>query len=598
MRNSAEHVQLITRRRLLAGGAVLAAGAGLTLLQACAPAPASPATAVPAAPTLPPAATKAAAAPAATPVPATAVPTAAPTAVPVAVKPTAAATDQPVSMSVSTSRGAHYNPLWYCCGSQIATLPWILMGLARQNTQGQFEPWLASSYTVDDSGSSVTIKLQPTARWSDGQPITAADVVWTWELWAAPWVHGPASAQSKVWGLAGAKEFNDGTADTISGVQVVDDHTITAKLDPPNALWAIGQQMDFGILPKHVFDGWPKDKLADHAYMDAPTVSSGPYKFVKYELDQYIEMARWDDWWGNTVWKQPKMTHVFAKQLDPPTAIAQIERGELTVAAVPGQEMDRVQKMANVELFRVPSLGMIGYWYNQRHTYLKDKRVRQAFDFALDKEAIRKAVNFGLGKPTATTIMGPDWALNPNVKPRPYDPEKAKALLTEAGWDPTQTLTYLLVGSDAFVKSLAEVFQQYLSQISVKVDLKTVTSAVEIPEFDKGEFDVGLIGGGEFARDPSLSAAYFRSDTSWASKWMGYANPRLDELFKQGVATNDPKKRADVYFEVQQILSDEVPWILLWQLEQVWAADKRLAGFTPYVMSTSTGASLLDWSWK
>ena len=189
-------------------------------------------------------------------------------------------------------------------------------------------------------------------------------------------------------------------------------------------------------------------------------------------------------------------------------------------------------------------------------------------DNAVHEEAIRKAVNFGLGKPTATTIMGPDWALNPNVKPRPYDPEKAKALLTEAGWDPTQTLTYLLVGSDAFVKSLAEVFQQYLSQISVKVDLKTVTSAVEIPEFDKGEFDVGLIGGGEFARDPSLSAAYFRSDTSWASKWMGYANPRLDELFKQGVATNDPKKRADVYFEVQQILSDEVPWILLWQLEQ------------------------------
>src|SRR6266496_2303892 len=78
----------------------------------------------------------------------------------------------------------------------------------------------------------------------DALPITAADVVWTWELWAAPWIHGPASAQSKVWGLAGAKEFNDGTADKIAGVQVVDDHTITAKLDPPNALWTIGQQMD------------------------------------------------------------------------------------------------------------------------------------------------------------------------------------------------------------------------------------------------------------------------------------------------------------------------------------------------------------------
>src|SRR5260370_745982 len=84
---------------------------------------------------------------------------------------------------------------------------------------------------------------------------------------------------------------------------------------------------------------------------------------------------------------------LLARHFCTPTAIAQIERGELTVAAVPGQEMDRVQKMPNVELFRVPSLGMIAYWYNQRHPYLKDKRVRQAFDFALDKEAIRKAVN-------------------------------------------------------------------------------------------------------------------------------------------------------------------------------------------------------------
>jgi ABC-type transport system substrate-binding protein len=497
-----------------------------------------------------------------------------------------------------SSRGDHYSPLWWCCGSQIASLPYILPGLAKQDAQGNFQPWLASSYELSDDCTTVTIKLHPEATWTDGKPVTADDLVWTWELWTAPWIFGKGSPQSVAWGLAGAKEFNEGTADAIGGVTVVDEHTVSAKLDPPNCVWSINQYMEWGILPKHVFEGAAPEALQNHPFMDAPTVSSGPYKFVRYELDQFIEVERWDDWWGNAVFTQPQMTHVFFKQLIPETAIAQLEGGELDVAPVPGQEMDRISALPNVEVDRVPSLGMLAYWFNGRKPYLQDKRVRQAIDFALDKESIRKTVNFGLGKPTATTIMGPDWAVNPNVTPRPYDPAQAQTLLQEANWDPSQTLVYLLVGSAELPRQLAEVFQQFMDQVGIKVDIKTVDAAVEIDEYDKGEFDVSLIGGGEFARDPSLTANYFRSDTVWAKNWLGYGNPQLDELFKQGVATTDTTKRAEVYFQVQEILNDEVPWILLWQLEQVWGVNKQIGGFTPYVMSTSTGASLLDWFWK
>src|SRR5262245_28376188 len=172
-----------------------------------------------------------------------------------AATPTLQASTKPVSMAVSTSRGTHYNPLWWCCGSQIASLPYILAGLAKQDAQRNVQPWLASSYEMSDDCATVTIKLHPEATWTDGKPLTADDLVWTWELWTAPWIFGKDSPQSVAWGLAGAKEFNEGTADTISGVTVVDEHTVTAKLDPPYCVWSINQYMEWGILPKHVFDG-------------------------------------------------------------------------------------------------------------------------------------------------------------------------------------------------------------------------------------------------------------------------------------------------------------------------------------------------------
>ena len=147
-------------------------------------------------------------------------------------------------------------------------------------------------------------------------------------------------------------------------------------------------------------------------------------------------MKRWDDWWGNSIWKQPSITSVFAKQLTVPTSLVQLERNETHVAWVQDyDQVDRFRSIPTVDLFTVPSLAVRAYEINARQPYLQDKRVRQAFDYALDKEAIRKTILAGTGRIATSTIVGPDWAVNPNVKPRPYDPDKAKALLKDAGWD-------------------------------------------------------------------------------------------------------------------------------------------------------------------
>ncbi|MBI3943898.1 MAG: ABC transporter substrate-binding protein, partial [Chloroflexi bacterium] len=389
--------------------------------------------------------------------------------------------------------------------------------------------------------------------------------------------------------IKGAKDYAEGKAKEVAGLVVVDDKTIRFELEQPQV--ALIQRFEYGIMPKHILGDVPHDQIPKHPFMDAPTVSSGPYKFVKYQVDQYIEMARWDDWWGNSVFKKPAVEHIFAKQIDAKTVAAQLEAGELEVGGVDLAEVARFQKLPNISVQCVNSLGMVAYWLNQRKDYLKDKRVRQAFDYALDKEGILAAMTEGRGKVIATTIFGPPWAVNPNVKPRPYDPEKAKQLLKDANWDFSRKLVYV----SAPGSKLPDLFQQQLQAIGVQVEIKLVNSGEIQPVYDKGDLDAASIGGGEFAIEPDLTSNYFKTGTRWAASWLGYSNPQLDQLLTQGASTSDQKKRAEVYFKAQEILSDELPWILLYQPQQCWGISKKLTAVTPYPMTTMTTVSLLDW---
>ena len=251
----------------------------------------------------------------------------------------APARQKPVNVAVRATRSPNF-ALWVETGSVLSTMPYIAMGLALQDAKGNMQPFLASSYDMDPAGTTMTVKLRPEAKWSDGQPVTADDVVWNWQMWIGPQPWGKGSPQSLFFPFTGAKAYNAGTADKIEGIQIVDPHTITVKFDPPSPLWTIGGPIEWCILPKHVFDGTPMEKLKEHPYVQAPTVGSGPYQFVKYEIDQYIEMKRWDEWWGNTIWKQPQITSVFAKQLTVPTSLVQLERNETHVAWV--QDYDQV----------------------------------------------------------------------------------------------------------------------------------------------------------------------------------------------------------------------------------------------------------------
>jgi peptide/nickel transport system substrate-binding protein len=335
------------------------------------------------------------------------------------------------------------------------------------------------------------------------------------------------------------------------------------------------------------------DKLTQHPYVQAPTVGSGPYQFVKYELDQYIQLKRWDSWWGSSIWHPPAITDVFAKQLAVPTSYVQLERGETHVAWIQDyDQVDHFRSVPGVKLYEVPSLAVRAYEVNQRQPYLRDKRIRQAFDYALDKQAIIKTFYAGTGKPATSTIVGPDWAINQSLQPRPYDPDKAKALLQEANWDFSRHLVYF----QYLIPSLGETFQGYLQQIGVNVDLRVVPDAEVLPTKAKGDYDIVLVGGGYFARDPSESRI-FKSGTETAQQ-MGYSNPELDKLLTDGAATADVQKRAPLYQRAAEILNDELPWIVIAHEDNVWGVSSHLNGFEAAAANTRATMGLQDWSWS
>lgn len=505
--------------------------------------------------------------------------------------------DRPLYVATDVIRPetGEFNPLWTHTLGQVSTMNLLWMGMGKFDENYTPKPWLVKSWNITPDCSTVKLDLYPEARWSDGTPITAADFEFTWRLYlhkdidkASSWV------VPKVLRIKGAKDVQEGKAQSLAGVKIINDYALEVSLEPSDCMWLADQHIAVaGIQPKHVLEPHWKE-IMKAPYFQNPTVTSGPYKFVKMELDTYIEVQRWDDWWGNKIFGQPKIKRIFFKQFtDQQVQHAQLEAGEVHVGWIAGSELDRFKRMDKFDVIIHPSTGVDGYFFNLKR--FKDSRVLQAFDYALDKQSILKIANFGVGRQRPTPIMGPDWAVDPSIKPRPYDVDKAKALLKDANYDTSRKLKFILTTPD----KRAELFQAAMKQLGIDVEINVLSAAPWREALQTDNYDVSLVGGGVLGTDPSISCSYFASPSIWADSWQSYKNPRFNELCKDVVATSDQAKRKAASFEMQKILFNDLPWIMIGQMETIFVVDKRLGGFKPTITSNRRAPDLLlDWYWK
>ena len=473
-----------------------------------------------------------------------------------------------------------FSPLAPNNGPDQLVMSFIFDSLYGSDASYGLRPHLAAAAPeLSGDARTVTIKLKPGLKWSDGQPLTAKDVLFTFNTLADP---KTGSAQAgKFDAVTGAKALADGKADTLRGLTAPDATTVKISASRPAAGLA-GLVGNTPILPEHVLGKLPAKGLGDDGFFTKPTVGSGAFTFVDYKTDQYVELK------ANPNFREPvSVRKVFLKPVTSDVATAQLRTGEMDLTQVSPTDLPTVKKMDGVKVVSAKSPGYTRIAVNQSQARFKDARVRQALLTAIDRKGLVGTVLGGAGTVPNTSFHGATAASA--TEPYAHDQAKAKSLLAAAGWDGAKPVTLSWVPGQRDRDTAATVIQSQLKAVGVDVRLKQVQADELLSSYEKRSFDLALFGGGNYATEPSTVATIDACD----QKYPGGANighfcdSKLDDLLTRADEVADPAKREDLFKQAAKVENAQVPYLWLYNPDTVWAYRTRLSGFEPSGLPTN-----------
>ncbi|MEV0155821.1 ABC transporter substrate-binding protein [Micromonospora sp. NPDC050686] len=468
-----------------------------------------------------------------------------------------------------------FSPLDTFQGADQQVMSLIFDNLVTVDDQYGYEPRLAEKWDISPDGGTYTFHLRKGLKWSDGKPFTAKDVLFTYQLLVNPKVSD--GMAGRLANVAGVTEFADGKAQNVSGLSAPDENTFVVKLASPDRgfLSAIGGGAYAYILPEHVLGGVPVEQLKDHTFWSEPKVGMGPYTFVSYKTDQYVEVA------ANPNFREPaSIKKIFLKPVTSDVATAQLGTGEMDLAQISATDVKTVEGQKNLKLVSNEAPGFVRIALNQTQPRFADPRVRQAFLYAIDRKSFVDKSLAGHAKVPNSVLQGtfvPD-----GINAYPYDPQKAKALLGEARWDSSKPVRLAWIPGTRDRDEFVTLVQSQLSAVGVKVELQQVQAA-QIGEIQaKGDFDMNLFGGGLYLVDGS-SAFPVLSCTAFAPKSGNiprFCDQQIDQLLTQAGAEVDESKRDELYQQITKRDNELVSYLWAYSPDTLWAHNTKLTGFT------------------
>ncbi|GAB6928932.1 ABC transporter substrate-binding protein [Paenibacillus sp. JCM 10914] len=451
--------------------------------------------------------------------------------------------------------------------------------LVRVDTEGLPIPGLAEKWDISEDKLTYTYYLREGLKYSDGSPMTTEDVAFTWTLLHDPNYDGLNSVVEA--NIKGGQAYKEGTADAIEGIQIIDERTISVTLEETNAtaLTVLGGP----ILSKAYYGkDYTFGNLDYIKNLHATPITNGPYKLEKFIPGQEVRFIANEHY----VLGKPK-TEYFIYKTTEGDAWQFIETGEVDYGsfAATTDNIEKLKSLGFVDL--IPSTAS-NYGYNQfnlEREQLKDKRVRQALTYGLNRQLIY--VDSRQGAASIANIPSSPilWSYTEeDINPYLYDPEKAKQLLDEAGWtvgadgirekDGVKLrINYLgskSPNTDIFIAVAKENYQEIGIDFVPEQfpDFNTLVSKVNSGDYDLASFSTTIIS------DPSQGVERFiKGETK------GYDNPRIEELYAQGLATSDVEERKAIYHEMFKILNDELPIMFTNYTKSVIAINGRIDGF-------------------
>lgn len=453
---------------------------------------------------------------------------------------------------------------------------------------GEFYARLAVGYDISEDELTYTFFLNPDAYWHDGEPVTAEDVRFTAEVLGSGEFTG--SNATTVDPIAGAEAYRSGEASSISGIEVVDAHTISITLSSINVPFFEAFASRLWILPKHLLEGTAVAELDQSTFALNP-VGSGPFKFVRYSRGEFLELERNPNYHLG----RPYLDRVIIRVMDPQAAVAAMETGEVDgclnykISVIPADLLDRLEANPSIAVSIFPTDGFDFVALNFERAPMNEVKFRQALSYAIDRESLVVAVERGRAIPGYTMLLPGSPYDNQDVNRYEYNPARARELLQEIGWDSDQTLIF---GSpnDPRRSLIATILQQNFQDVGLKVEVQVYDFATLMSKANEGAFDIWQLGWGSGGvQYPGYTFFNMLHSSQWPPRWnfSRYSNSQVDELLDLGTITTDRDASIAIYRSLQEIISEELPYIITMNRQGYSAINARVKGFQDFIGGTT-----------
>jgi peptide/nickel transport system substrate-binding protein len=428
---------------------------------------------------------------------------------------------------------------------------------------------LAEKWEITDK--QITFNLRQNAKWHDGTPFTAKDVMFTINTLVNPTT---ASRHNLVFrGVKGFSEVRSGAAQSLSGMSAPNDYTVVLELNSSDSSFLF-RIPDIHMLPEHKFANVPKNEICQQQIWSEGRHGIGPYKFVRYVEGQRVELEANSDYFLG----KPKIDKVnllfFANN---ETSLAAFTKQETLMAPMSAIDVEYVKGLGFADIYQTNAF--VRYLnINGKHPAFGDKRIRQAISFAIDRKAIADTIMLGSGKPATRDLVWLDWLPTPNYD---FNPTKAKQLLAEAGYNTNETHVLFYTYQDPITKLAMEAVQQYLAEVGIKVEPRLDQGGALTRARTDGSF--ALFYGAYGGLHPAMQSTIFACANVGVSIGAHYCNPEFDELINKGTTASTEAEQRKHFSDAFRILGDEVPHVYLFHNFNLIAVNKKLdfAGKVP-----------------
>ena len=478
---------------------------------------------------------------------------------------------------LSSAPGGVFLPYFYENGYDGNATGPIFASLVVLDSEGKPKSDLAEKWEISSDNLVYTYHLKQGLKFSNGTPVTASDVQFTLSLLADPSYAGYTDISTFF--IKGTDDYKKGTADSISGIKVIDPLTIeitTEKVNAQNLLNLGGQ-----VLSKEYYGkDFKKGKLDYLKDLYPVPMGAGAYKFVKYVPGQEIHYIANENYYGG----KPSIENLIYKVSSADTALQLFQTGETDTVGVPLTD-DNLEALkglgfANIQVSTTNNFGLI--YFNSAKPTLKETAVRQALYYGLDRQKLVDIQYQGHAQVANVPNSPLSWAYTEDgITKYNFDQTKAKKLLENAGWKVGTDgirekggvklkLNYLTrKGDDVFISIAKENYKD----LGIDFTAEMIDFDTEIAKFTKGDYDLAAFST-SLLTDPNDAVSEFSS--VYPNNYANYSNPTVDKLIKDGISTTDIEKRKEIYKNLYKEFTNDPPVLLTVYKKSLSASNARI----------------------